>query len=245
MRFRGKKNLTEINHKVSVFAKWFRRALPLNWGDMVAPWTPLYRQLARQAGRHVICTVGTWAGSHARLEQLGSSIWPAIGLAAAPAGLAGQVAAPLRRRSASAAANCPYALFDLRFQDDGHWRARLQSHGHLADRGRIRGRCGNRSTSCGWRCSMPGTSPRAHGSGRTAAARHERRHRRRPFAASPSTSCRRWRPRRRQHLTARWSGCTAYWSALTAAAARADSEALRRVQLHGLQLAPRLRLAGP
>ena len=44
------------------------------------------------------------------------------------------------------------------------------------------------------------------------------------------------------HLSARWSGCAAYWSALTAAASRADPTALRRVQLYGLQLAAAARL---
>jgi hypothetical protein len=39
------------------------------------------------------------------------------------------------------------------------------------------------------------------------------------------------------NLTARWSGCRAYWSALISAAARPDPVALRRVQLSGLQLA--------
>jgi hypothetical protein len=39
------------------------------------------------------------------------------------------------------------------------------------------------------------------------------------------------------NLTARWSGCSAYWSALIGAAARPDAAALRRVQLSGFQLA--------
>src|ERR1700722_11517571 len=38
----------------------------------------------------------------------------------------GQVA-PLSSAQRAAAAGCPYALFDLRFQDDGYWRLRLQS----------------------------------------------------------------------------------------------------------------------
>ena len=42
--------------------------------------------------------------------------------------LAGQVA-PLSAVQRAAAAGCPYALFDLRFQDDGHWRVRLQNLG--------------------------------------------------------------------------------------------------------------------
>jgi hypothetical protein len=47
------------------------------------------------------------------------------------------------------------------------------------------------------------------------------------------------------HLSIRWSGCTAYWTALTAAASRADPVALRRIQLHGLQLAAAARLSSP
>ena len=39
------------------------------------------------------------------------------------------------------------------------------------------------------------------------------------------------------NLSARWSGCHAYWSALMNAAARPDTGELRRVQLSGLQLA--------
>ena len=41
-------------------------------------------------------------------------------------GLGAQVA-PLSPAQRAAAADCPYALFDLRFQDDAHWRGRLQS----------------------------------------------------------------------------------------------------------------------
>src|SRR5258708_16359323 len=35
--------------------------------------------------------------------------------------------APLSAAQKSAAANCPYALFDLRFHDDGYWRTRLRA----------------------------------------------------------------------------------------------------------------------
>src|ERR1700735_3835677 len=43
-------------------------------------------------------------------------------------GLARQVAglSPAQR---AAAANCPYALFDLRFADDAYWRGRLRTIG--------------------------------------------------------------------------------------------------------------------
>jgi hypothetical protein len=47
------------------------------------------------------------------------------------------------------------------------------------------------------------------------------------------------------HLSARWNGCSAYWSALTSAASRSDPAALHRVQLYGLQLAAAARLFDP
>ena len=78
----------------------------------------------------------------------------------------GQVA-PLSAAQRAAAANCPYALFDLRFQDDGYWRARLQNAGDLARRRRADGRRRHGRASCGSRSSTPGTSPRAPGSRRS------------------------------------------------------------------------------
>ena len=45
--------------------------------------------------------------------------------AALPGEIGGRVAS-LSTAQRAAAANCPYALFDLRFQDDGHWRPRMQ-----------------------------------------------------------------------------------------------------------------------
>jgi hypothetical protein len=39
----------------------------------------------------------------------------------------GAQVAPLSPAQRAAAADCPYALFDLRFQDDAHWRGRLQT----------------------------------------------------------------------------------------------------------------------
>jgi hypothetical protein len=47
------------------------------------------------------------------------------------------------------------------------------------------------------------------------------------------------------NLSERWSECAAFWHALTAAAARAEPAALRRVQLYGLQLAAAARLPHP
>ena len=47
-----------------------------------------------------------------------------------------ETAAPIASLSAearAAAADCPYALFDLRFHDDAHWRARLGESWRIAD----------------------------------------------------------------------------------------------------------------
>jgi len=44
------------------------------------------------------------------------------------------------------------------------------------------------------------------------------------------------------HLSARWSDCAVYWSALVGAASGGNPATLRRVQLHGLQLAAASRL---
>src|SRR5208337_2758323 len=54
--------------------------------------------------------------------------WPLPGWLKLPGDLPGQVV-PLSDAQRAAAAHCPYALFDLRFQDEEHWRARLASAG--------------------------------------------------------------------------------------------------------------------
>ncbi len=80
--------------------------------------------------------VGNWTqGSHLSREALGSLRdlnHRFLDLTASGqggrAGLAAQVAA-LSPAQRAAAADCPYALFDLRFGDDGHWRMRLQTAG--------------------------------------------------------------------------------------------------------------------
>ena len=50
-----------------------------------------------------------------------------LGLRAGPGGEFGGQAAPLSPAQRLAVAGCPYALFDLKFQDDGHWCPRLQN----------------------------------------------------------------------------------------------------------------------
>ena len=68
--------------------------------------------------------------NHRFLDLTGarSGDWGAAGGVGAAAAL-GRHVAPLSPAQRAVAANCPYALFDLRFQDDGHWRLRLQNTG--------------------------------------------------------------------------------------------------------------------
>jgi hypothetical protein len=149
-------------------------------------------------------------------------------------GLARQVAnlSPAQRVSA---ANCPYALFDLRFEDDAYWRVRLQAVGawRIADDPQVDAAivdfvrlalfyAWHVASSAGLAArlllGMNGNAVEAFRSISVEAL---------PALALAEAS----------NLTARWSGCSAYWSALINAAGRPDPAALRRVQLSGLQLA--------
>jgi hypothetical protein len=140
-------------------------------------------------------------------------------------------------------AGCPYALFDLRFQDDGYWRSRLQDSGawRVADESVV-----DEETSdfvrlalfYAWHvASSAGLKAQLllGMNGTTAAA--FRRITVNQLSALVATEA--------VHLSMRWSGCTAYWNSLTSAASRADPAALRRVQLYGLQLAAAAQLSTP
>src|SRR5260221_4701519 len=148
--------------------------------------------------------------------------------------VAGRVA-PLSAAQRAAAAGCPYALFDLRFQDEGHWRLRLQTSEawRVADESTADDETVNFvrlalfyawhvASSAGLKAQlllgMNGTT--------AAAFRRITVNQLPPLVATQAV-----------HLSARWSGCTAYWSALTAAAAPAHPPARRRIQLPGLQRA--------
>src|SRR6266851_4231603 len=151
--------------------------------------------------------------------------------------------APLSAAQRAAAAGCPYALFDLRFQDDGHWRLRLQNAGawNVTDEAVVDDETINfvrLALFYAWHvASSAGLKAQLllGMNGTTAAA--FRRITVNQLPALVATEA--------VHLSARWSGCAAYWSALTAAASRADPAALRRVQLYGLQLAAAARLSNP
>jgi len=156
--------------------------------------------------------------------------------------VAGYVA-PLSAAQRAAAAGCPYALFDLRFQDDGYWCSRLQNPGswRVADEFVADDETVNfvrLALFYAWHvASSAGLKAQLvlGMNGGTAAAFRRITVNRLPALVATEAV----------HLSARWSGCTAYWSALTAAASSADAAALRRVQLYGLQLAAAARLSNP
>jgi hypothetical protein len=201
--------------------------------------------------------VGTWAQeSHLSAEILGSlrdlnhrfldltaartGLWAPAGGTARSLNLAGQVA-PLSVAQRAAAAGCPYALFDLRFQDEGYWRLRLQNAGawrvadeSMADDDTVT--FVRLALFYAWHvASTAGVAAQLllGMNGNTAAAFRRVTVNQLPALVVTESA----------HLTARWSDCAVYWSALTAAASRADPAALRRVQLYGLQLAAASRLS--
>jgi hypothetical protein len=166
----------------------------------------------------------------------------AAGGAGSTAGIAGQVA-PLSRAQRAAAANCPYALFDLRFEDEAHWRGRLQNPGtwRVAEELRADEATINfvqLALFYAWHvASSAGLAAQLllgmHGD--TAQA-----FRRVTVDSLPSLVA-----TEAANLAPRWSDCGTYWSALIGAASRADAAALRRVQLYGLQLSAAARLPNP
>jgi hypothetical protein len=193
--------------------------------------------------------IGSWAKeSHVSIEHLNSIRdlnhrfldltersaidWPA-GRAGSAGGL-GSLVAPLSGAQRAAVANCPYALFDLRFGDDAYWRDRLPAARmsvadepciHEASLEFVR-----LALFYAWHvASSTALAARLllgmHSA--TAAA-----FRRITVDVLPSLAA-----AEAMNLSARWSDCHSYWAALLGAAARADLTALRRVQLSGLQLA--------
>jgi hypothetical protein len=153
--------------------------------------------------------------------------------------LAGQVA-PLSAVQREAAAACPYALFDFRFQDDGHWRLRLQDLGgaRVADESVVDDETVDfvrLALFYAWHvASSTAIAPQLllGMNGNTASALRRITVNQLPALVAAESA----------NLSARWCDCAAFWSALTGAALRADPAALRRVQLYGLQLAAVARL---
>ena len=176
------------------------------------------------------------------LVAAGSNPWAIPRGAGLSPGLGAQVA-PLSAAQRAAAAGCPYALFDLRFQDDAHWGRRLRtvSEWRVADESLV-----DDDTSSFVRLALFYAWHVASGAGlkaqlllgmnrATALAFRGITVNHLPALVVTEAA----------HLSARWGECTVFWSALTAAAARTEPAALRRVQLHGLQLAAAARLSCP
>jgi hypothetical protein len=183
--------------------------------------------------------IGNWTQqSHVSIEHLTSM----HGLNSRFLDLAGRLSPELAQPIAVlspaqrvSAANCPYALFDLRFADDVYWRGRLQAIGtwRVADDLKVDAEIVDfvrLALFYTWHvASSAGLAAHLllgmHGN--TAEA-----FRGISVDALPALAL-----AEAANLTARWSACSSYWTALISAAARPDPAALRRVQLSGLQLA--------
>lgn len=147
---------------------------------------------------------------------------------------------PLSQPQREAAANCPYALFDLRFRDGAHWQERLQNarHWRIADEP-----AQDADTVEFVRLALFYAWHIASLAGITAQlllgmnAETAEAFRGATVDTLPSLAL-----SEAAHLTARWSDCAVYWSALVGAASAGNPATLRRVQLHGLQLAAASRL---
>jgi hypothetical protein len=148
--------------------------------------------------------------------------------------------APLSKPQREAAANCPYALFDFRFRDAAHWQLRLRS----ARQWRVADEPVQEADTMefvrlalfyAWHiASLAGiTAELLLGmNGETVEA----------FRGATVDTLPSLAVSESAHLTARWSDCPFYWSALAGAASGGNPATLRRVQLHGLQLAAASRL---
>jgi len=160
------------------------------------------------------------------------------------AGLCAEVSrqvAPLSAAQKRAAANCPYALFDLRFHDDGHWQNRLRTAGRwsVADDTSAEDDTRNfvrLALFFTWHVASTATLAARFLLGMnevTAAA-----FRAATIDCLPALAC-----TEAGNLSARWNNYPMFWSALTAAASQPNSAALRRIQLYGLQIAAAARLS--
>jgi len=132
----------------------------------------------------------------------------------------------------SAAADCPYALFDLCFHDDAHWRVRLGEAWRIADEAVVQEDVAGFVRLALFYAWHLASTPRLGAqlwlgmAEPTAAAFRGASLERLPALAVSEAA----------NLSARWHTSTFYWSALANAASLDDSRRLRRVQLFGLQL---------
>ena len=159
-------------------------------------------------------------------------------LGLAPGVIAAIGALPPGQRAALAA--CPYALFDIRFTDDGFWRERLSGAwqwriADQADQPEIRefaGLC----LFYAWHVAardVEQSQLQLGMSGDTVAAFRRIKLNELSLLADQESD----------RLRARWHQYPSFWDALLGAASSADRRALRRTQLYGLQLTAAARLS--
>ena len=159
--------------------------------------------------------------------------WRTCGALDLPGG-ASERLAPMTASQKAAAAHCPYALFDLRFQDEVHWNARL----HGAAQWRVADEAAEEDTVNFVRLALfyawhVATTTRHAAqlllgmNESTVIA----------FRATTLNCLPTLVASETRNLSARFLNCDAYWSALVSAAVRRDERQLRKVQLFGLQLA--------
>lgn len=176
-----------------------------------------------------------WAAERAGSYSLD---WIGADLNGLPARLA-SLLAPLSRGARESAAQCPYALFDLRFHDQSYWHQRLRNFtlwrvsecsvdSDTEDFVRL-------ALFFSWHvaCHAQFAAQLLLGMSETT-VNDFRRLRVNEVTALVATES--------MHLTAKWSQSGAYWNALVGAAARRDASGLRRAQLSGLQLAAFVKL---
>jgi hypothetical protein len=242
--FGRKKNLTEINHKVSLIAKRWWRVCRCVCAEMRGH--PNNTSIGQGNGREAVmqdALVGSWAqDSHLSPETLGSLHdinHRFLDFAASRTDWLAGLLAPLSAAQRAAAAECPYALFDLRFQDERYWQLRLRNPGpwRIADEPAADAAASfvRLALFYAWHvASSTGLNAQLLLGMHFNTAAAFRRATLNLLPALAATEA--------QNLSARWGGCMAYWSALANAASRPDAAVLRRVQLYGLQLAAGARL---
>ena len=173
------------------------------------------------------------------LDLVGSRIdgWRIRGVPDLPPDAAERVA-PMSASQRAAAAQCPYALFDVRFGDEAHWHARLGGTGRWQiadeaaadDSGQDTANFVRLALFYAWHVattSRPAARLLFGMSESTAGAFRATALACLPALVASETA----------NLTARFRTCDAYWSALVSAAVRRDPHRLRKIQLFGLQLA--------
>lgn len=139
-----------------------------------------------------------------------------------------------------AAARCPYAIFDLRFHDDEHWRQHFERPGswRVADGAAHDGETVEfvrLALFYAWHvaCSAQLDAQVLLGMNEYTAS---------AFRKVTLNSLPRLASSAAPELRPRWGTRARFWSALLRAATRSDGECLRRAQLFGLQLSAAARL---